>query len=144
MEINILSFTGTNKELFNKAIQLRFSVFVDELGIEKDLVYDGGDFDATHFLMLADDVPVCTCRFVENDNFLEISDFCVSKLHRSMGFGTLMVRYVLHDLLPSKLRIYLSVPVKALSYFTNFGFVVQSGNNYEKSGVKFVKLFYNR
>ena len=55
---NILRFDNSNNELFKKAINIRTSVFVDELNIDPELECDKFDKIAHHYLLLENDIPM--------------------------------------------------------------------------------------
>lgn len=121
MVIKLLSF-GMNNPLFQKAMQVRKSVFVDEMGIDPQVDFDEFDIDAAHFLIDVNDHPVATARWRETEKGVKIERLAVVKEFRRQGFGQLLLRQVVLDVLPSKKTIYLHSPDNLVDFFIWHGF----------------------
>jgi len=143
MIIKILSFSGTNTNLFNQAIKIRFTVFTDEQNVDKNIEYDGLDFDASHFIVYIDDVPAATARYRETKDGIKIERMAVLKNFRSFGIGNLLLRHILHDIKNYKREIYLYAQVHALKFYEAAGFK-PVGNEFLEANIKHVKMIYSR
>ncbi len=142
MVIKIISFSGASSDNFKKAIKIRFSVFTEEQNVDKDIDYDGLDFEATHYLVTVDDKPIATARFRETDEGIKIERMAVLKKYRSYGIGNLLIRYIIRDLLPSKRKIYLNSQEHALNFYKSSHFVVE-GKPFYEADIKHYKMIYN-
>lgn len=141
MVIEIISFSSDNKELFNKAMNIRFTVFTDEQGVDKDLEYDGLDFDAVHYLVTVDNKPVATARWRETDEGLKIERMAVLKEFRSYYYGKLLLKNILDELTKSKLKIYLHAQSQAVDFYRRTGFVIE-GKEFVEADIKHFKMIY--
>ncbi|MBN2664711.1 MAG: GNAT family N-acetyltransferase [Bacteroidales bacterium] len=143
MIIKILSFTGANDVFFNVSIKIRFTVFTQELNVDKNIEYDGLDFDATHFLVFIDDQPAATIRYRETENGIVLERLSVLKQFRSFGIANLLVRHVLYDLKHAKQSLFLISPISLLDFFKNIGFIIER-NDFINNADKFFKMIYNK
>ncbi len=141
MFLELLSFSISNNELFNKAIQIRFEVFTNEQKIDKNLDYDGLDFDAVHFLLSIDGKFIATARWRETDYGIKIERVSVLNNYRHLGYGFLLVKHILDDVLKSKKIIYLHSIEETIDFFKLIGFYV-SGTDFVEFGKKHFKMIY--
>jgi GNAT superfamily N-acetyltransferase len=143
MNINIFSFSNNSSEEFNLALDVRFKVFTDEMNIHKDKVFDGLDFEATQFLVTVDDQPAASARFRELKEGMKIEKLCVLKDFRSLAIGTLLLRYIIKELLPSKEQIFISVPDNMIEYFKFNGFT-ETDEFIDEMNVQQRKMIYTK
>ncbi len=140
MVIKLLSF-GMNNPLFQKAMQVRKAVFVDEMGIDPQIDFDEFDIDAAHFLIDLNGQPIATARWRETDKGVKIERLAVIKEYRSQGFGQLLLRHVVLDVLPSKKTIYLHSPTDLVDFFIWHGFE-PTGEKVEELGLEAIVMIY--
>ncbi|MEA3452481.1 MAG: GNAT family N-acetyltransferase [Bacteroidota bacterium] len=143
MTIEIKSFSTKSKENFNLAVQLRFLVFSDEQGVEKDIVYDGLDDEAVQYLILIDNEPAATARWRETEQGLKIERMAVKKEFRSLGIGYLLLKHILHELIPSKLEIYLHAQEQVVNFY-EFANFVKTGDKFSEAKIIHHKMIYKR
>ncbi len=141
MLIKIISFGGHSEKL-NEAMQVRHSVFVEEMGIDPEIDFDGKDIDAIHFLLYVDDKPTATARYLELKEGIKIERFAVIKEKRGQALGHLLLRYIVRDALPSKKTIFVNAPIALKGFFEYNGFVPE-GVPFEDSGEEKIKMVYD-
>lgn len=134
MVIEIQSFSSKNKILFNEAIKIRFNVFVNEFKVDKDLDYDGNDFDATHYIVKVDNEHIGTSRWREYENCIYIERFTILKEYRKNGFGTVLLNFILKELKNAKQPIYIFTPKKYIPYYQKLNFHKVEINNQHTFG----------
>lgn len=139
MLIEINSFSSNDKDLFNKVMKIRFEVFTEEQGVDKDLEFDGLDFQATHYIISVDNIPVATARWRELQTGIKLERMAVLKEYRKFGFGNLLLRFILNDLKTAKAKIYLHSQSYITSFYKHAGFA-QEGEEFEEAGKKHFKM----
>jgi len=139
MLIEINSFSSKDKDLFNKAMNIRFQVFTEEQGVDKDLEFDGLDFEATHYIVIVDEKPVATARWRELSSGIKIERMAVLKEFRKFGFGNLLLRFVLNELKTAKVKVYLHSQSYITSFYKHAGFD-EEGEEFEEAGIKHFKM----
>ena len=141
MTIEIKSFSSDNKELLNSAVQIRFSVFSDEQGVDKYIVFDGLDLSAIHYLVLVDAKEVATARWRETDLGIKIERMAVLPEFRSLGIGFLLLKNILTELIPSKKQIYLHAQEKVVDFYKFAHFEIQ-GEKFSEANIFHYKMIY--
>ncbi len=121
MVIKLLSF-GMKNPMFQNAMKVRKAVFVEEMGIDPQIDFDEFDIDSAHFLIDINDKPIATARWRETEKGVKIERLAVLKQFRSQGFGQLLLRQIILDVLPSKKTIYLHSPTNLVDFFIWNGF----------------------
>jgi len=97
MILNIETF-NYDKDLFKISSEIRYKIFVDELGGDKFSEFDSFDLTAIHYLVYFNNLPIGVARAVSNiDNFY-IDKIGILKNYRSQGFGTVLLRFIIKDL----------------------------------------------
>ncbi len=140
MVIKLASF-GIHNPLYKQVMEVRRKVFVEELGLDPEYDFDGKDDEAVHFLMLIDEQPAGSARWLETKQGILIERLAIIPQYRSLGLGTLLLRYVVQDVLPSKKTIYLYAPEYLVDFFTWNGFL-QEGEPADIRGVPHYKMLY--
>ncbi len=141
MTIEIKSFSAEAKDFLNSAVQIRFNVFFDEQGIDKDILYDGLDFSAIHYLVLVDNVPAASARWRETETGIKIERMAVLKKYRSLGIGFLLIKYILKELIPSKKIIYLHAQEQVINFYTFANFKIV-GDKFSEANIFHYKMIY--
>lgn len=96
MSNNIHIRIAESQSDLQKALNIRFQVFVDEQNVPKDLEQDGLDTECLHFLALADEEPVGTGRLREIDAAtIKIERMAVLKNYRNLGIGRQILEHML-------------------------------------------------
>ncbi len=142
MDIKLEGFVESNSNYMRTALNLRYEIFTEEFGIDKYYEFDGLDKDATHYLLFVDMLPVGVARWRKVQQELFIDRFGIQKQYRSKGFAFLFLKYIVSELIPSKLPIYfLGFPTNQKFHdFVGFTEIVEE---MEQGGVNFIKLKYN-
>ena len=130
-----LRFDYSDKILFEKAINIRTTVFVKELYIDPELENDEFDESAHHYLVIENDKPVATARWRETEQGIKLERFAVPAEHRGKGIGTLLLKEVLADVMPLQKMIYLHSQHTAVNLYQRNGFKI-IGEPFEEAGIK--------
>lgn len=142
MTIEIKSFSSDSKVLLKQAVELRLNVFSDELGFDKDIIFDGNDYAAIHYLVLIDDIIAATVRWRESDNGINVEHMCVLKKYRNIGIGFLLMKYVINELKVSKSNIFLITPETNVRFFELLNFKI-IGDKVFKADIYNYNMIYN-
>jgi hypothetical protein len=102
---------------------LREAVFVDELGIGEELVFDGFDAWALHAVLYNAGEPVGTGRLYHDGEAFYIGRICVLKDRRGQGFGDMIARLLLdRAIIAGAPGIRVNVPPEHAGFYEQFGF----------------------
>ncbi len=142
MVIKLASF-GISNPLYKQVMQVRRQVFVEEVGLEPEYDFDGLDDEAVHFLLMVDEQPAGAARWRETKEGVVIERLSIVKKYRGLGLGTLLLRYVVKDVLPSKRKIYLLTPDFLVDFFRWNGFEIE-GEKFQEAGTDHYKMVYQR
>ncbi len=139
MDIKIEAFGDGNQSYMRTALNVRFNIFTEELGIDKFTEFDGLDNKATHYLMFVDMNPVGVCRWRKDEDNIIIDRFGIKKEYRGNGYGFLLFKYVLNELVSSKMKIKIVTTKKSIPFFNFLGIKknVEELDFSEKNFVKF-------
>lgn len=122
MDIKIEGFTIESSQYYQQVINIRNDVFVDELGFDKHLEFDGVDETATHYIVLFNGQPAGCSRWVQKNSEIVIDRFCVSREFRNRGLAVLLIKFIIRELLPSKKDILIYSVTDSIVFFTQSGF----------------------
>jgi len=131
---SIVRFKYSDKLLFEKALNIRTTVFVNELNIDPELEYDEFDAVANHYLLFENDIPLAAARFRETSKGIKLERFAVPEEHRNKGLGTMLLKEVLKDVIPLSKLIYLHSQHTAVNLYLKNGFVIK-GEPFEEAGI---------
>ena len=140
--IFILRFDYSDKSNFDKAIQIRTMVFVEELNIDPTHENDEFDESAHHYLLMENDTPLATARWRETAKGIKLERFAVPATHRGKGLGTLLLKEVLADVIPLNKLIYLHSQHTAVNLYLRNGFKI-IGEPFEEAGIRHYYMEYN-
>ncbi|NJO89326.1 MAG: GNAT family N-acetyltransferase [Chloroflexia bacterium] len=127
MDIKIDGFTSERKLYYQKALDIRSAVFVQELGYDRFLEFDGKDDTSMHYILFVDKQAVGCARWMEDKAEITIDRFCIVKSFRKWGLGIVMLKFMLSELRPSKKQINILASDDTFIFFTVAGFK-DSGN----------------
>lgn len=142
MTIEIKTFSADSKTLLKQAVELRLNVFSDEQGLDKDIVFDGNDYNAIHYLVLVDNINAASVRWREIDNGLKIEHLAVLKKFRDIGIGFLLMKNVINELKVSKSDIFLKTTENNIRFFELLHFKV-TGQKFIEANVFYYNMIYN-
>lgn len=130
--IEIKSFTSADQTLYNKALEIRQQVFIEELSVDPTLEIENEEF-CRFYLIFIDDKPAGTARWRETEKGIKLERFALLPEFRNQGTGTILLKRILDDVTPFYKKIYLHSQLNAVSYYQRQGFV--------KSGDIFTEAF---
>ncbi len=127
-------------EEFNKCVQLRTEVFVNEQGVAPELELDGSDEYAMSLLYLIDGKPAATGRIIEQDGDTYIGRVAVRKDLRGKGIGSQLV----NDLVAKAFekgasRCCIHAQLSAKGFYDTMGFI-PVGNVFIEAGIKHIGM----
>ena len=140
MVIKLVTF-GFRNDLFKKASEVRLKVFVKEMGIDPNIDFDTLDIEAAHYLMLVDDKPVGTARTIETKEGIAIERLSIIPEYRRIRLGSVLLKFVINDVLPTNKTIYLFSP-EDLKYFFMLNGFEQTDQKLEINNKPHVKMKY--
>jgi len=140
MDIRIEGFYIENSEFYQMCLDLRQNIFVDELGFDKHLEFDGKDDKATHYIVLIDGKPVGCARLIENTEKIKIERFGIIKSFRGWGLGLLLLKFVKREIIASKKKIEWICTDDNVLFFIQQGF--KDSTQFENFGKKKVRILY--
>jgi len=139
--LTVLRFDYSDKQLFEKAITIRTTVFVKELNIDPELECDEYDKIAHHYLVMEDSIPVATARWRETQKGIKLERFAVPKKQRNKGLGAFLLKEVLKDVIQISKLIYLHSQHTAVNLYLKNGFNI-IGEPFEEAGIKHYYMEY--
>ena len=123
-------FSSAEKILADQAFAIRKKVFVEEQGVDASLEYDHEE-EAHHYLLFLGEKALATARWRETEKGIKLERFAVLPGFRNRGIGEIILKELLHDVMPLEKPIYLHSQLKAVPFYERNGFY--------KSGVQFVE-----
>jgi len=131
MNIVIEGFTTENDALLKESYKIRHTVFVLEQNVDKAIEYDGLDAESTHYLVFVNQKPAVTMRWRETPKGIKLERLATLKEFRGKALASLLLRFVMSEVLPSKQRIYMHSQINVVNYYEFHGF--------KRVGEKFVE-----
>ena len=122
MDIKIDGFTSKREQYYQKALDIRLAVFVDELGFDKHLEFDGKDEKAMHYILFVDNQAVGCARWIEEKSVITIDRFCILNIFRKWALGIVMLKFLVSEVIPSKKKINLLSTIDSFLFFTQASF----------------------
>jgi len=141
MIIEIKSFSTEEKENMISCYKIRNRIFVEEQGVDKTLEFDGLDDHAVHYLLSEDGKDVATARWIEKPEGVKIERFAVLKEYRNKAYGTLLLKYILVELVLSKKPIFLHSQESAVKFYSVNGFDIE-GDDFKEAGIIHKKMVF--
>src|SRR5688572_11333538 len=115
------------------ASPIRFTVFVEEQGVPREIELDEQDALAIHAVVFEDHKPVATGRLLPDGH---IGRMAVLKPWRNRGIGALMLRSLVERAKERGDReVVLSAQVHAVAFYRANGFV-EEGAEYLEAGIR--------
>ncbi|MEI6683301.1 MAG: GNAT family N-acetyltransferase [Bacteroidota bacterium] len=133
-------FTFRDKELSEKANDIRKKVFVEEQGVDPALEYDHEE-ESHHYLLLLGEKPLATARWRETEKGIKLERFAVIPGFRNRGIGEIILKELLHDVIPLEKPIYLHSQVRAVPFYERNGFF-KVGEQFTEAGIDHFLMQY--
>jgi predicted GNAT family N-acyltransferase len=124
--IEIKSFTSTDKAFYDKALEIRKQVFIDELGVDPSLEIENED-NCRFYLLFVDNKPAGTARWRHTQNGIKLERFAMLAGFRNQGYGSVLLSRILEDTVVLHSTIYLHSQLKAVKYYERQGFIKSGG-----------------
>lgn len=117
--------------------RIRFSVFVEEQGVPKELEIDAADAEARHVLACVNDVAVGTGRILDDGH---IGRVAVLADWRGKGIGTRIMKELIQIALErGRGEVWLSSQVSAVGFYRSLGFA-ERGGAYVEAGIDHIDM----
>jgi predicted GNAT family N-acyltransferase len=114
------------------AAPIRFTVFVEEQGVPREIELDEHDAASIHVVAFEDGKPVATGRLLPDGH---IGRMAVLKDWRRRGVGALMLKALVQRAKErGDTQVVLSAQVQAVPFYREHGFVAE-GNVYMEAGI---------
>ena len=143
MAIKVVKFSSENKELLNKAFEIRTIVFVEEQNVDHELEYDGLDDEAIQYLVFYNNKPVGTGRRRNTEEGIKLERFAVYKDYRGKKIGAALIKFILNELLPTESKIYLNAQVAVEVFYEKYGFK-REGDKFVEADIEHYKMIYKQ
>ncbi|MCX6244593.1 MAG: GNAT family N-acetyltransferase [Bacteroidetes bacterium] len=139
IEVKRVSFQ--EKALAEQAFAIRRKVFVEEEGVDPNLEYDHEE-KAHHYLLLIAGKPVAAARWRETEKGIKLERFAVLPEFRNRGFGQIILKEVLIDVVPLGKTIYLHSQLRAVPFYERNGFRKEGEIFYEANMGHYFMTYY--
>jgi len=123
------------------AYDVRFTVFVEEQGVDPDIEIDAHEDDAIHFVAYADNQPVGAARLREpKEGEGKVERLAVLKSHRGEGLGRQLMEAVEAEAEREGLRrLRLHGQVRVAEFYEYLGYE-QVSDEFEEAGITHVEM----
>ncbi len=142
MNIVIEGFTTENDALLKESYKIRHTVFVSEQNVEKTIEYDGLDSESTHYLLFVNQKPAATMRWRETPKGIKLERLATLKEFRGKALGSVLLRFVMNEILPSKQRIYMHSQIDVVSFYEFHGFK-RVGEQFTEAAIEHFEMEYS-
>jgi len=120
--LSVKTFDISSDDFYQAALKIRQEVFIEGQNVDPTLEIENED-KCTHYLLLLNDQAVGTARWRKTEKGIKLERFAILGKHRNMGFGSVILKKVLEDILPLGQKIYLHSQLKAVPYYQRQGFI---------------------
>ena len=136
-----ISFRTNDRERSKIAFDIRQRVFVDEQKVSREEEYDSHEDESTHYLLLAEEQPVCTARWRFTDHGIKFERFAILSEYRNSGAGSYLVRKLLADVEQFHKPVYLHAQVAAVNVYKRAGFIPE-GEIFYEANIPHYKMYF--
>ncbi len=136
--IKIKKFLFEDDEMMKIAHSIRHEVFVIGQNCPADLEWEYEE-ESTHFIVFNNKKAVATARHRKTLNGYKLERFAVLKKYRGKGYGHIILKAILDDLLFFKGIIYMHAQTDVIPFYEKMGFI-KSGNEFEEAGIMHNKM----
>jgi len=130
-KIEIIKFSFSDSDLFEKALYIRQTVFCEEQKVSTEEEFDNLDDICEQYLLKYDDKYVVTARKREVDGKIKLERFAVLKEYRKLGLASKILAFILDEIKDTDKTVYLNAQIDAMPLYSKFGF--------EKVGEQFIE-----
>ena len=136
--IKIKKFLFEEDEMMKIAHSIRHEVFVIGQNCPADLEWEYEE-ESTHFLVFKNKIAVATARHRKTLNGYKLERFAVLNKYRGKGYGHIILKAILDDLLIFKGEVYMHAQTEVIPFYEKMGFV-KKGNEFEEAGIMHYKM----
>jgi len=129
----VRSFDISSTKLYQEALSIRKTVFIEGQDVDPALEIENED-SCTYYLLLLDNRPIGTARWRETGKGIKLERFAILKPYRSKGYGSVILKKVMEDVLPLGKLMYLHSQLPAVNYYERQGFS-QTGEIFQEAGI---------
>ena len=140
--IEIKSFTSADKAFYDKALEIRQQVFIDELNVDPTLEIENEE-SCKFYLIFVNEKVAGTARWRENDKGIKLERFALLPEFRNQGTGSILLKRILDDILPFNKKIYLHAQLNAVRYYERQGFV-KSGDIFTEAFIQHYLMIFQK
>ena len=126
-------FSFGEKTLAEQAFAIRKKVFVEEQGVDASLEYEN-DETALHYLLFLGEKALATARWRETEKGIKLERFAVLPGFRNRGIGEIILKELLHDVIPLEKPVYLHSQLMAVPFYERNGFH-KVGEQFTEAGI---------
>ena len=117
-------FDGFAKSELADINQIKNTVFVKEMGMTRDDVFDEGEFPAVHLAVYDNGKPVACGKIIKDGSRLCFGQIASLPEHRGKGYGDFVMRLLIRKAFDMGAeKQYVNVPVAVRGFFERLGFV---------------------
>ena len=134
--MKIAIYEVSSLEDFQKCMDIRIAVFVEDQNVPIAEEADGKDSKCKHHLLTVDALPVGTARVHYIGNVAKIERVAILKDYQGAGLGKKLMEYIIAGLHSDKKveKAKLSSQIYAIPFYKSFGFTVCS-EEYTDAGI---------
>jgi len=140
--IEIKSFTSADKAFYDKALEIRQQVFIDELNVDPTLEIENEE-SCKFYLIFVNEKVAGTARWRETDKGIKLERFALLPEFRNQGTGSILIKRILDDILPFNKKIYLHAQLNAVRYYERQGFV-KSGDIFTEAFIQHYLMIFQK
>jgi len=140
--IEIKSFTSADKAFYDKALEIRQQVFIDELNVDPTLEIENEE-SCKFYLIFVNEKVAGTARWRETDKGIKLERFALLPEFRNQGTGSILLKRILDDILPFNKKIYLHAQLNAVRYYERQGFI-KSGDIFTEAFIQHYLMIFQK
>ncbi len=120
--------------------EIRKKIF-EELGIDKDSIFDSDDKSSDQILIMLGDIPIGTARLQYDEKFARLERMGILKEYRKNGYGKLALEKIILYCKSRKMkRITLHSIYDVKGFYQKFGFQ-ETGSMFSRVGIPHVTMY---
>ncbi len=119
--IEIKRFNFTNTDLASQAFAIRHKVFIEEESVDPELECEHEE-EANQYLLVLGEKALATARWRETKEGIKLERFAVLPEFRNRGFGGIILKEIINDVIPLGKPIYLHSQLRAVPFYERNGF----------------------
>ena len=120
--------------------EIRRIVFIEEQQVDPEIEYEFEE-EGHYYLLYYQKQPIATARWRATEKGIKLERFAMLKEFRNRGLGTVLLKEILKDVIPSGRVIYLHSQVVAANYYRRVGFI-ESGLHFFEADIEHVLMKY--